>query len=184
MRGAVPISLATLLVALSATSIARAFERQWHLGGGLGVAAVPGSDYPAGPLVGAHLAYGVSDMFDARLELGLSRHVLDATPAQTQWLYGADAGFVYKIDVIEWVPYLGLLAGLHGASEEPRAKASDGAAPFHRYEADVAMVLGVDYAFARSFALGVELRYHAVVRHPTETGYSVAMLHAEYRWGW
>lgn len=184
MRGSIPFTLAILATLLSVTSRARAFERQWHLGGGLGVAGVPGSDYHVGPLVNAHLAYGLTDMFDVRLELGLSQHVLGGSPEQTQRLYGSDVAFVYKIDVIEWVPYIGLLAGYHGATQPPRAAAAGAPAPFHQREGDVGLMLGVDYALTRSFALGAQLRYHSFLSEPTKTGYTAALFHAEYRWGW
>jgi hypothetical protein len=184
MRGRVPVSLTTLAAVLSLTSAAQAFERQWHVGGGVGLAIVPGSDYPAGPLLGVHAAYGLSDMFDVRLELAMSRHVLAVVPEEEQWLYGADAAIAYKVDIIEWVPYFGLLAGYHGATKPPRAQASDESATFEQHEVDFGSLMGVDYSFSRSFALGAQIRYHAFLSNLTGGGYTVAALHAEYRWGW
>jgi hypothetical protein len=184
MRGNPPVSLAILAAVLSVTSASEAFERQWHVGGGVGLAIAPGSDYPAGPLLGVHGAYGLSDMFDVRLELAMSRHVLGVVPEQEQWLYGADAAIAYKLDIIEWVPYFGVLAGYHGATKPPRAQASDEPAPFEQREVDFGSLLGVDYSLSRSLALGAQIRYHVFSSNLSGGGYTVAALHAEYRWGW
>ena len=85
---------------------ARAFERQWHVGGGLGAASESGR-YDERLVLGLHGAYGISDVFDARLELQGS-HDDFGIP---EWLYLARAGLAYKLDVLQWIPYVGGSAG-------------------------------------------------------------------------
>jgi hypothetical protein len=86
---------------------ARAFERQWHVGGGVGLASESGG-YDIGPVLGVHGAYGISDVFDVRLELQASRNDLADFPV---WFYAARAGLAYKLDVLTWIPYGGASAG-------------------------------------------------------------------------
>ncbi|HEX7451062.1 MAG TPA: hypothetical protein VF294_02190, partial [Polyangiaceae bacterium] len=52
---------------------AHAFEREWHVGGGLGATAYP-HYYSVGPALGVNAAYGISDVFDLKLELLGSYH--------------------------------------------------------------------------------------------------------------
>ena len=169
-------SLLRPILALACVSVApeaSAFERQWHLGGGLGAAAFVGSDEPIAPAASLYAAYGLSDMFDARLEFTGSRHPLD--DGSHAVLYSGAAGLAYKIDVIEWIPYVGLLAGYYSYD-------------FRQGGIGFSTALGLDYAVSRNLGLGVQLRYHwtgSDVPHSlTEGEYFTAFLRAEYRWGW
>ncbi len=60
-----------------APSHARAFERERHVGGGVGITAYP-HYYGAGPSLGLHAGYGISDVFDLKLELLGSSHSYSA----------------------------------------------------------------------------------------------------------
>src|SRR5689334_12592778 len=107
------ISAAAAASCLAFAAPAAAFEREWHVGGKLGGAALKGA--PLGPAVNVHGAYGLSDMFDAVLEVTASRH---------GWSNGTDvfsaaAGLAYKIDVLQWTPYLGLLGGYYHYAGKP-----------------------------------------------------------------
>src|SRR5688572_24742899 len=62
------LTLASIAATACLAAPARAFEREWHVGGGFGMGA-PSSGYNAGPAVGIHGAYGISDVFDVRLEV-------------------------------------------------------------------------------------------------------------------
>ena len=167
------VGLSLAVVCLSAAPDAAAFERQWHLGGGLGAASFVGSDEPIAPAACLYGAYGLSDMFDARLEFTGSRHPLDDESHAV--LYSGAAGLAYKIDVIEWVPYVGLLAGYYSYD-------------FRTGGIGFSTALGLDYAVSRNFGLGLQLRYHwtssDVPTSLTEGEYFTAFLRAEYRWGW
>ncbi|MEI9949603.1 MAG: hypothetical protein WDO74_11645 [Pseudomonadota bacterium] len=62
---------------------ARAFEREWHVGGGVGLTAYP-HYYSAGPALGLNAAYGISDVFDLKLELLGSSHSYSASSSSPQ----------------------------------------------------------------------------------------------------
>src|ERR1041384_3403225 len=80
---------------------ARAFEREWHLGGGVGFAAAKG--LTLGPAVSAYAAYGLTDTFDARLEItGRGYEFRDDSAPHA---LSAMAGVAYKLDVLRWVPW-------------------------------------------------------------------------------
>lgn len=172
--------LCTLLV-LAAP--ARAVERQWHAGMGLGVASFAGARGPA-PLAELFGAYGVNDMFDARLEFGGSSHDFtekDAPEDQTQ-LYSALAGLRYNLDVIEWVPHFGVSVGYYRFSGGPVPEKRS------RNELGVAGEVGLDYLFSRNVGIGIELVYHGFLLEPLSslgnTPLFVGLISVERRWGW
>jgi hypothetical protein len=158
---------------------ARAFEGQWHLGAGLGVMA-PTSSYELGGALALHGAYGISDVFDARLTLASSlfkpKESDDAAATRssdTLNLSLATLGLAYKLDVIEWVPYFGVRAGGYYFGSEPLA-------PYSRRGGAIGGMAGFDYSFSRSFAVGTELSYDLLL---PEGGVYGALVRAEYRWG-
>lgn len=151
---------------------AHAFERQWRVGAGVGIASASGASF--GPAVGAHAAYGVSDVFDLHLELTGSSHWPSAG-APRDFAVGA-LGVAYKLDVLEWIPYA--LVGAGGAVEQRAGE----------LEARVAPALsaggGLDYLAWRELAFGVQLRGHWLLVETESSPYAVGLLRAEYRWGW
>jgi len=157
----------TLLLFVSPPAFA--FERQWHLGGGVG-AAFPSNGYDLGPALALHGAYGISDVFDLRLELQGSRNDFQGTPVS---FYGARLGLAYKIDIIEWIPYIGVSGGSFGVvwSESFVLRPSAGA------------FFGLDYAVSRHFGLGVLAVGDIIIANPSVTVGAV-LLRAEYRFGW
>jgi hypothetical protein len=167
-------ALAALAVSLAAPR-ARAFEREWHLGGGLGLAAANG--YQLGPAANLYAAYGISDVFDVRLELAASRHTLlhvpDATAPDNAFIYGGKLALAYKLDVIQWIPYLALTAGYLRVTER--------VAPFTLGQPTVGLLAGLDYAVSRNFGLGVAGSYDYAF-HPG-AAYASGFLRAEYRFG-
>ncbi len=153
---------------------AQGFERQWHLGGGAGLSTL--NDASLGPALNLYGAYGLSDVFDARLELTargysfleeLNPHGLSAM-----------AGVAYKLDVIRWVPWAGLYVGYQGFLGVPRPDT-----PFRQHDLAVALGLGLDYAVSRPLGLGVTLRYDQTLREVEGRTFD-ALVRAEYRWGW
>lgn len=161
------------------TGRAGAFERQWHFGAGAGV-ATPGSGYKLGPAVGLHAAYGLSDVFDARLEVLLSRHrpSLPADPTAPRdplgQFYGAKLGIAYKLDVIQWIPFVGVSAGFLGMV--------DAREPYRGAQATLGLIAGLDYALARSLGLGVIVTVDYPLGPPATL--TAGLLRAEYRFGW
>ena len=165
------------LVLLTARS-ARAFERQWHLGLDAGYAQLFGQGGSPGFGGGAHLAYGVSDMFNALLELDLSYH-----PDARTSVYNVMAGFAYTLDVAQAVPYAGLLAGPYFT----RGRVEKSAFMFQ-------LALGLDYLIQRNWAIGLQLRMPITSLTPDArtvftandddtNGYATTMLRVEYLWG-
>jgi hypothetical protein len=172
--------LAVALVVVGSPGSARAFEREWHLGGGLGVTAYP-HNYSAGPALGLNAAYGVSDVFDVKLELlgSLNGYQENAqSPREHAEPFSAAAGLSYKLDVLQWIPYGALLVGYqHVAGRLPVGE------PFRRDDALVALVLGLDYAATRSFGLGASIRSDLRVSSLGQGQSFTPMLRAEYHWG-
>jgi hypothetical protein len=173
------VVLAGVLGALLVTGRAGAFERQWHFGAGGGF-ATPGGGYKLGPAVGLHAAYGLSDVFDARLEVLLSRHrpVAPKDPAAPRaplgQFYGAKLGIAYKLDVIQWIPYFGVSAGFLGMVDEWE--------PYRGAQATLGLMAGLDYALTRSVGLGVVVTVDYPLGPPAVM--TAGLLRAEYRFGW
>jgi hypothetical protein len=172
----------TLLLGLAgvcAASSAPALEGQWHAGGGLGAATFARTDTGFGPLLGIHAAYEIDDMFDARLELTASRH--EFSPETRTDFYGAALGVTYKVDVIEWVPYIGLLGGYYEFSSETRPP------PLEPRELGIMVPLGLEYVPSSSFALGLQVAYHGFLSDPMDSvgdaPYVTVLLRAEARFG-
>ena len=171
--GAQPFAVVVAIATASALSAApaRAFERQWHLGvAAVGVA--PTEPRPTGFGFGAYAAYGVSDMFDVRMELRSSFHA-ESKKSERFALHLGSAGLAYKLDVLEWIPSFGVRAGYYEQTAAEPGAARRGAA--------LGGFAGLDHAFSRSFAAGVEV---SVDRLLPEGGTSALALRAEYRFGY
>jgi hypothetical protein len=153
---------------------AHAFERQWHVGVAGGVSN--GNGLSLSPALGVYGAYGLSDVFDARLEVtARGYHFGDE---QNPNGLSAMLGLVYKLDVLRWVPWAGVYAGYQGFDAAPRP-----GLVFKQHDAALGMGLGLDYGFSRSFGAGVTLRFDdalTVAQAATFDG----LLRVEYRWGW
>jgi len=163
-----------------APSQARAFEREWHVGGGVGVTAYP-NYYSAGPSLGLNAGYGISDVFDLKLELLGSSHSYSAgpeSPSERGSAYSAAGGLSYKLDILQWIPYGAALVGFqHIAGPVPAS------APFRRDDAVLALIVGLDYAATRNFGLGLSLRTNFLLSTFDEGEAFTTMLRAEYHWG-
>jgi hypothetical protein len=163
------VSSCFALVLLFAPSRASAFERQWHAGVDAGYASLFGDHSAAGFGGGGHLAYGLSDAFNALLELDFTRQ-----PNANTSVYSAGLGVVYTLDVARLVPYGGLLAAGYKLAGDLSATAPGGQ-----------IALGVDYEIERQFAIGLEFRMHTIfASHPVGTlAYATTFLKFEYLWG-
>ena len=173
------LAVVLALGALAASGRASAFERQWHLGGGLGVTGYP-STYSLGPAVGVNGAYGISDVFDVKAELLGSLHSYELTPQTSAHIepFSIAAGLSYKLDVLQWIPYGALLVGYShiGGALAPRES-------LHADDAILAAVVGLDYAVSRDFGLGLSIRGDLRVSTPNAGEAITPMLRAEYHWG-
>lgn len=139
--------------------------------------AAPSEPYRTGGALSVHAAYGVSDMFDARIQLAGSHH--ERGGREQSSLFRGALGVAYKLDITEWVPYLGVRAGYYRFGKEPAARVNP-AESIARSGGLIGTMLGVDYALSRGAAIGVELDYDTLLPHGGTFG---ATLHGEYRWG-
>ncbi len=174
------IAAAAACVALLSSLRAEAFERQWRVGAGVGLAGLTEFQGAfSSPAFGVHGAYGVSDMFDVMADVVASSHSL--VERDRTLLTSASAGIAYKLDVVEWVPYFGVLAGYYRFSG-PRPVSSP-------HQAGAGLVIGLDYALQRDFGVGAQLRYHGFMDDLPGSlfgggPYFTTLLRGEYRWGY
>ncbi|MGD0676152.1 MAG: hypothetical protein ABSC94_12070 [Polyangiaceae bacterium] len=160
-----------------------AVEREQQLGAdaGPGILVAAGKT-EVGGAIAIHWTYGLTDAFNLMLEASGSvlslRNEGDATHQRPGWILDADVGVGYVFDVLQWVPYAGVLVGgygLSGGSLEGGTKILPGAV----------VALGLDYRLTRTVAVGVALRQHMLV---TDTGnypsFTQALARLETTWGW
>jgi hypothetical protein len=158
-----------------------ATEGQLHTGGGVGVVSFTRSDAPVAPAIGLHAAYEISDMFDARIELLASQH--EFVEERKTRFYSATGGLTYKLDVLDLIPYAGIVGGVY---------AFDGYYPYaeaqpRKVQLGISIPLGLDYTVSTHFGLGLQLRYHGILSDPINDERDgpifSALLRAEYRFG-
>ncbi len=147
---------------------AHAFERQWHVGVDGGYAALF-DDTSSGFGGGAHLAYGLTDAFNALVEVDVTRQ-----PSAGTTVWSGGAGVVYTFDVARAVPYGGVLGSGYKLSGD-----------LSKWAPGFQLVLGLDYQIERNWGIGVEVRWHTIlaVEPVGTTAYMTSFLKAEYRWG-
>ena len=178
---AVRTSRLFFLLAIPATlcsyaSAAQAFERQWHAGIDAGLAGVTWNDEVySGYGGGLHLAYGLTDSYNVLLEVGKTWHSMPGELPSLGVSHWA-GGMAYTLDVISWVPYMGLLVGGY------RFDGADLGQADHRLGFQGA--LGLDYRPSRSWAVGLQLRYHTFSDDPLSTHYMTSFGRFELLWGW
>jgi Outer membrane protein beta-barrel domain len=175
-RAALVLGLGFSLALCAASRSANAFEREWHLGGGGGIAN--GTGLSMSPALSAYAAYGLSDVFDARLELTARGYHYHAGDEQNPNALSAMVGVAYKLDVLRWVPWAGVYAGYLGFLDAPRAGLT-----FKRHDAALGLGLGLDYGISRKLGVGVTLRFDNALVDANARTFD-ALLRAEYRWGW
>lgn len=160
----------------STASTSAAFERQWHAGLDAGLAGVSWNDEVRGGYGGGlHLAYGLSDSYNVLVEVGASSHSVYADRPALTVAHGG-LGMAYTLDVIRWVPYMGLLVGGYRFDGAELQDAD------HRLGFQGA--LGLDYRPSRSWAVGVQLRYHTFAHDPLAAHYMTSFGRFELLWGW
>ena len=159
------------LVALAAFALgspASAFERQWHVGIDGGYANLF-EDGASGYGGGAHLSYGLSDAFNALLEVDVTRH-----PSERVTVWSGTVGAAYTLDIARVVPYLGVLGGAYKLAGD-----------LSKFAPGVKGIAGLDYQLDRHWAVGLELSMQGIFASaPVGTlAYATTFLRAEYIWG-
>jgi hypothetical protein len=159
------------LLALASSS-ASAYGNEWHAGAKGGLAMQQDRDLGWG--VGVHGAYGLSDMFDAELELFLTEN--KATEEQTARVFAATAGIAYKVDILRWIPYVGVLGGYYDFGGVPGPHGETKAV-------GAALQVGLDFLMTRDVALSFDFRSHFSFKEEFYSPMQTVMLGVEYRWG-
>lgn len=173
----VKTSLVSICVALGLglfSSRALAFEDLWHVGGGLGAVNTSASAIRLGPALNGYVAYGLSDMFDLELDVAASIHTVELTPGSetTQGIYTTTVGASYKIDVGDWIPYLGgHVGGIYANLPSDAGLDARGLL--------VGGALGLDYFAGPQWGIGLTNRWHWLL----DGGSLVDLfVRVEYRW--
>ncbi|HMI82590.1 MAG TPA: outer membrane beta-barrel protein [Polyangiaceae bacterium] len=173
--------LSTLLgVSMLREGEAQAFERQWHVGIDAGYAMIL-DEGVSGFGGGAHGAYGLSDSFNAMLELAVTRQAGAAVKVATgdvvkdfslETMASAAAGVAYTIDVARAVPYVGVLAAGYRVGT------------LSAFSPGGQLALGLDYQLERNWAVGAQIRLHTIFTADAGTlAYATTFLRVEYLWG-
>jgi hypothetical protein len=159
MRAA--LTLVAFVALMLLPRAAQAFERGQGFGVDTGVAILSVSDgYGAemGVSYGLHYSIRLTDQFDFIAQAGGAVVDLDPQNAavtvldRPQFMWSADAGVIYKLDIVQFVPYFGAVAGgymLQGGNL-PSALILPGAG----------VVVGADYLLSRRWAVGLAIQEH------------------------
>lgn len=184
-RVALAMSLGGAVLAMS--SSAEAIERQHHLGldPALGILHVSGkSTASVGIGGGIHYAYGLTDQWNLGVEA--SSVVVAADQAQDTpttprnrpaTVDHAAVGVGYVIDILRWVPYI----GVHGGAYRLAGGTLDEAL----FLPGLSVGAGIDYQISRQIAVGVAAREHLMIsKLDTYSSYLTLLLRVEYMWGY
>jgi opacity protein-like surface antigen len=193
-RSRAPLLLPALVAAaLLVPSVADAYERQWHAGVSLGYAylstEVPTEGPTEGPTTeaaghgfggGLHLTYGINDMFNVMAELDLTAH-----PSGSLLAGSASAGVSYVVDILQVVPYVGLMAGGYDLWTTSGPCGAEGLPSCHSGRLGGSIPFGLDYTVTRSFTIGFAGRYHLLFLGPGSVEQMfTAFARAELVWGY
>jgi hypothetical protein len=169
---------------------ALAFEHQHQLGIDGGVAFISIDQKPnlsVGGGGGIHYSYGLTDAFNLLIEGAFCPVSLQELPDPSgkmlnnrpTMIENLGVGIAYTLDVVRWVPYIGILASgftLHGGTVDLAVTAG------------ATIAAGFDYQLTRGpkhLAIGIAVRQHFmlsdIVNYPS---YTQIFLRAEYVWGY
>lgn len=173
----------TLLVAKDAHAI----ERQHHLGLGpaLGVLSIHNKSTASMGVGGAlHYAYGLTDQWN--LTASVSSVVVAANQKQDflssprnrpATVDNGAVGVAYVIDILRWVPYIGIEGGLY--------RLAGGTMSESLFLPGVSAGGGLDYQINRQLAVGAVGRQHFLLgKLSTYPSYTTVVLRFEYMWGY
>jgi hypothetical protein len=178
----------TLLFVLAVpfSNPAHAIERQHHLGLAPALAILKIEDKSTtstGLGGGLHYAYGLTDQFNLMIEASSAIVAKDqqqdspesprTRPAAVDH---AAVGAGYVIDILTWVPYIGLLGGGY--------RLDGGTLPEALIIPGLSVAAGVDYQLSRHLAVGIGAREHLMIsKLSTYPSYTTVLLRFEYMWG-
>jgi len=166
---------------------AQAVERQHHIGLDPSLAMLKVDDkstVSVGAGLGLHYTYGINDQFNLMVEANVARVAAnqqqdDATTPHTRPadVAHATAGVGYVLDVLQFVPYFGLLVGGY--------RLSGGTLDSALVLPGAELAVGLDYQLSRHWAIGLAGRQHLLfTKASTYPSYTTVMLRLEYMWGY
>jgi hypothetical protein len=159
--------------AMLVSSNASAYERQWHVGANLGyIGGWNGLGHGVGG--GVEVGYGVLDWLEVTGELDVSGH-----PATKILVPSGTVGVRFVWDVLQIVPYVGVLAGGAGVLQLGTACPNCGAAKL-----DLTVPFGLDYEVTRSVRIGVGGRFALLLFNGSPTPMLGVFARAAYVWGY
>jgi hypothetical protein len=182
MRLALALFAFALLAGAPATAHALERSQGFGLDAGLAVLSVNGESALTGVSFGLHYSIALNDQFDFVGELGGA--VVDFDPIVTPtsaldrpaMLWNGDAGLIYKLDIVQFVPYFGALIGgyvLNGGSL-PATQVLPGGE----------LAVGADYLLSRRWAVGLAIREHFLFTDlGTYPSYLTVAARVELTWG-
>ncbi len=179
--------LAPMVLLVATSSEAEAYERQWQLGAGLGYSllmtesgtpATPSSLHGAG--LNLSVTYGLNDSINLLGQVDVSAHPGGAPVIMS----GASIGAAYVLDVLRWVPWVGLTAGGYSVTAlDPCVTTNDVSCTSFRL--GLSPVAGLDYQVNRSFSIGATGRYGLLIGSQGTVDHSIsAFVRAQYIWGY
>ena len=173
---------------------AHAFEHQHHIGVDPMVTLFTAklNDPGIGAGVGIHYTYGLTDQFNLMVEASSGILKFGSTapiapdpndpnpPVPAAFPKTVDSGAVgvgYVIDILRYVPYVGILGSGYALG--------GGALPKTTFAYGAQLAVGLDYQIDRHWALGLAYRQHLFFNKVSDyPSFSTLGLRAEYIWGW
>jgi len=194
-RARVAGAAAAALAALAWPERAEAFERQWHVGAqaSYDLFIRPSIGGIHGVAGGAHLAYGLNDMFNLIFDVGVGvfpNPGYDPAMSRPELVIPRiNAGASYVFDVIQWVPWVGLTVGaadVIGTSQAACFPGANGAVPTlcNEFRLGLSVPFGVDYQPNRSLAVGLSGRYTLMLFGPDVEHLVTVGIRVEHMWGY
>ena len=164
---------------------AAATEREWRVGADVGYAAAGLPEGTVGGFFGGvHGTYGITDAFNLRLNADTSWYA-QPPPATYAVLWSTTAGLEYVIDILSWVPTLGVFAGPAGILR--KGGQAPGIVVEDRHETYFALELplGLGYQVIDELTVGVEGRLRWLLFGTAEAPITslISTVRAEYVWG-
>jgi hypothetical protein len=165
-------SLCIVAIAIVLPTKAHAYERQWHAGANVGyIGGWNGIGH--GVDGGVEVGYGVRDWLEVVGSVDLSGH-----PGTKILVPSGTVGVHFAFDVLQVVPYVGVMAGGAGVLQLG-ACAADCQSP----KLDLAVPFGLDYKVSPSVTIGVGGRFQLLLLDGSPTPMLGAFARAAYVWG-
>jgi len=183
----VVLAAAAAAVVLAASRDASAIERQHHVGGGPSVDILSIDDkstLDVGAGFGLHYTYGLNDQFNFMAEAAgaiVAANQKQDTPTSPRTrpaeIDRATVGIGYVVDIVRWVPTIGVLVGGY--------RLSGGTIDGSLFLPGAEIAVGIDYQLSRQWAIGLGVRQHMLLtKMSMYPSYTSGLLRLEYMWGY